>query len=99
MKIVKYIALVTLTVLSGHSFAQFTTKDFKKFKHLNGNWEAPIEKGFIQEKWERINDSTFTGDVYKIVSGVSILDEKAKIAYANGVITYSSTIHYLNKGL
>jgi hypothetical protein len=100
MRILKYIAIVTFAMCTGTSFAQYTKKDFKKLKNLDGNWEAPIDQGFMQEKWVRVNDSTLQGEIYKIQRGVSILDEKAKITLTNtGAIIYSSEIHYLNKGV
>jgi hypothetical protein len=100
MKTLKYIAAVTCTLLALNASAQWTSKDFKKLKNLKGNWEATTAKGLAQEKWKRINDSTFEGEVYTIERGVSIMNEKAKITLTSkGEIIFNSDIHYLNKGL
>ena len=100
MRLLKCVTAIACILFASNSFGQWTYKDFRKIKNMDGNWEAVIENGYIQEKWSLVNDSTLVGEVYKIVRGVSILDEKTKITYtSNGDIIFSSEIHYLNKGV
>jgi hypothetical protein len=99
MKIFKYIPIILFSLVATQAAAQWTYKDFKRLKNLKGNWEAKSDKGFIQEKWERTNDTVFEGKNYKIEHGVSILDEQLKIIFNKNEILFQVTIHYKNKGL
>lgn len=96
-----YYYLCTLLLLLGAATAsaQWTSKDFRKLKGITGNWEAKRGEGYTQEKWTRLNDTTFSGNAYNIDRGVSILDERIRIVYTNQEIHYIVTISYQNKGL
>lgn len=95
-----FIALLLLSSFGvTSSFAQWTYKDFRKLKNLEGRWEMKTAKGYIQEKWTRINDSTFEGVNYSINNGVMILEERMKIVQNNEGIFFIATVTYQNKGL
>jgi len=79
--------------------AQWTYKDFNRLRHMAGAWEMKTDKGFLQEKWERVNDSTLSGKSYKIERGVSILDENMTLIFSGKEIVFSATVQHKNKGL
>jgi hypothetical protein len=79
--------------------AQWKQKDFKKLKQVVGNWEATTKTGFMQEKWTKKNDSTFTGTTYSVNRGVVILEEQLQLVFTNNEIHYISTVRHQNKGL
>lgn len=99
MVIIRYFLLLLFISVTSGAFAQWTYKDFNRLRNITGNWEMKTEKGFLQEKWERPNDTTFKGRSYKIDRGVSILDEKMTIVFSNKEIIFSASVQYQNKGL
>ena len=99
MKLFYTILLTLFTCSALTSSAQWTQKDFKKLKHIAGNWEARTTTGFMQEKWVRKDDTTFTGQSYSINRGVSILEEHLQLVFTNKEIHYVVTIRHQNKGL
>jgi hypothetical protein len=99
MKHFSILFLLFFTVCTTSSFAQWTYKDFRKLRDLEGSWEMKTGKGYIQEKWVRVNDSTFEGKNYSINRGVVILEERMKIVQNNEGIFFIATVTYQNKGL
>lgn len=99
MKYFYALFLLLLTVYAAPSFAQWTYKDFRKLRNLEGRWEMNTGKGYIQEKWTRVNDSTFEGKNYSITRGVVILEERMKIVLNSEGIFFIATVTYQNKGL
>lgn len=99
MKFLYPLFFSALAFCSVDASAQWTEKDFKKLKHIAGNWEATTKNGFMQEKWTKKNDSTYTGVTYSINRGVSILEEQLQLVYTNKEIQYISTVRHQNKGL
>lgn len=97
----KYITILLLLSFSAvtNSFGQWTYKDFRKLKNLEGRWEMKTAKGYIQEKWVRTGDSTFEGQNYSINKGVMILEERMKIVQNDEGIFFVATVTYQNKGL
>lgn len=81
------------------SSAQWKQKDFKKLKQVVGQWEAVTKTGFMQEKWSKKNDTTFTGTTYSVNRGVVILEEQLQLMFTNNEIHYISTVRHQNKGL
>lgn len=99
MKLFYTLLLTFFTCSALTSSAQWTQKDFKKLRHIAGNWEARTTTGFMQEKWTRKDDTTFTGLSYSINRGVSILEEHLQLVFTNKEIQYIVTIRHQNKGL
>lgn len=95
----RFIFLPILILCFQISHAQWTSKDFKKLKNLPGRWEMKTSDGYLQEKWEQTNDSTYSGVAYHIQRGVVITDELMKIIFTQGEILFVATIYYKNKGL
>jgi hypothetical protein len=99
MKYFSILLLLLFTACATPSFAQWTYKDFRKLENLEGSWEMKTDKGYIQEKWTRVDDSTFEGKNYSITRGVVILEERMKIVQTNEGIFFIATVTYQNKGL
>jgi hypothetical protein len=99
MKRLNILLLLLLTISAAPSFAQWTYKDFRKLRDLEGSWEMKTDKGYIQEKWTRVNDSTFEGKNYSINRGVVILEERMTIVQNEEGIFFIATVTYQNKGL
>jgi len=99
MKHLNILFLLFFITCAAPSFAQWTYKDFRKLRDLEGSWEMKTDKGYIQEKWVRTNDSTFEGKNYSITRGVVILEERMKIVLTNEGIFFIATVTYQNKGL
>ncbi|KAA5536943.1 hypothetical protein F0919_04525 [Taibaiella lutea] len=99
MKHFNILLLLFFTACAIPSSAQWTYKDFRKLKNLEGSWEMNNGKSYIQEKWTRVNDSTFEGKNYSITRGVVILEERMKIVLTNEGIFFIATVTYQNKGL
>lgn len=99
MKYFNTLLILIFTICAAPSFAQWTYKDFRKLRNLEGSWEMNTGQGYIQEKWVRVNDSTFEGKNYSINRGVMILEERMKIVLTNEGIFFIATVTYQNKGL
>lgn len=99
MTALRHFLLLLFIGATSSAFAQWTYKDFNRLRNIEGNWEMKTEKGFLQEKWERTNDTILQGKSYKIDRGVSILDEKMTIVFTNKNIIFSASVQYQNKGL
>jgi hypothetical protein len=96
-----YTLILIIFTLNQATYAQqqWTQKDFKKLKHVVGNWESTTATGFAQEKWVKKNDTTFTGESFSINRGVSQLQEKLQLVFTNKEIHYAATVRHQNKGL
>lgn len=96
-----YTLIFTIFTFGTTLFAQqqWTQKDFKKLKHVVGSWESTTKTGFMQEKWVKKNDSTFTGQNYSINRGVSQLQEQLQLVFRNKEIHYLAAVRHQNKGL
>lgn len=79
--------------------AQWTEKDFKKLKKVVGSWESPTKNGFMQEKWIKKDDTTFSGVSYSINRGVAQLQETIQLVFTNKEIQYNVSVRHQNKGL
>jgi hypothetical protein len=99
MRFLYALLLTTFTFCTFSSSAQWTQKDFKKLRHIAGNWESTTPTGFMQEKWAKKSDTLFTGTTYSINRGVSILEEHLQLVFTSKEIQYIVTIRHQNKGL
>lgn len=100
MKFLQTLIFGMFAFVSLNASAEWTQKDFKKLRQISGSWEAKTATGgFMQEKWSRKDDTTFTGVTYNINRGVSILEEHLQLIFTNKEIRYIVTIRHQNKGL
>ncbi len=69
------------------------TSPLQNLDWILGSWEDTSSAMYINESWEKQNDSTFTGKGYGIENGDTIFQENLKLAARRGDIFYIATVN------
>ena len=75
----KYILLLSLLAGSLRVAGQASTADFRFLDKLQGTWKMNTRKSTIVESWSRVNDSTWSGQTWRIVGADSALQQSMQL--------------------
>ncbi len=71
----------------------------KGFEWLVGTWENQTKEGTLTETWNKLNDSTFSGNSYFVSGTDTSFSESISLVQRNGVLLYIPAVKNQNDGL
>jgi len=72
---------------------------FESLSQIEGTWVMRFDSSAVYEKWEKVNDTLFSGSSFEVSNGDSILTETLKIVSNEEGIFYIPTVSDQNDGL
>lgn len=76
----RYLLLLSLLAGSLSAAGQASTADFRLLDQLQGTWRMNTRKSTIVERWSRLNDSTWSGQTWRVVGADSALQQSMQLA-------------------
>lgn len=95
------IVVLICTVVSQCLFAQSTGKKYAPIKQadwLIGTWQNKSPEGLLVEKWQKRNDSTYTGKTYFLAGKDTTFAESFVLQQRAGKLYYIPTVKNQNGG-
>ena len=91
----KFFLLFLILMFAGCDFSgnKVETNDpFAKFPWLKQTWKQQTKNGVVFERWLRLNDSTFTGDSYRIAEQDTVILEKLRLEFRKSEYFYVADV-------
>jgi len=95
------IIILICATLSQLSIAQTSTKKYTPIKQaswLLGTWQSKSPEGLLVEKWQKLNDSTYSGKSYFLAGKDTAFTESIVIQQRGGKLYYIPTVKNQNNG-
>lgn len=86
---------------SQHLFAQTSAKKYALMRQANwlrGTWQNKSPEGLLVEKWQKLNDSTYTGKSYFLAGKDTAFAESIVLQQRGGKLYYIPTVKNQNNG-
>jgi len=92
--------LFTSLILCLYSLASRAQETFRPLQALaGGSWVMPTKKGFIGERWEKVNEGELRSQGFKVTGSDTTFLEKVQLLQKKDGIYYISTVPNENGGL
>jgi hypothetical protein len=105
-KLIKNISIICTTLWAlaacNDSSKSLPTNNYsrtKGFDWLQGTWENQSKEGTLTEAWEKLNDSTFSGNSYFVTGTDTSFSESISLVQRNGELLYIPAVKDQNDGL
>lgn len=97
-RISKFSILVVILFMTSLYSCKKSNPAFESLSQIEGTWVMRFDSSAVYEKWEKVNDTLFTGTSYEVGNGDSVLTETLQIVSNDDGIFYIPTVSDQNDG-
>lgn len=89
---------MTVVLLVTISSCKQSNPAFDSLSQIEGTWVMRFDSAAVYEKWEKVNDTLYTGSSFEVSGGDSILTESLQIVSNDEGVFYIPTVTDQNDG-